>query len=81
MEELSADQPRAGAGDGGGGLYISKDLVDEFCAGIFERSMGARNRIGKGFSYRPARLPQPGGIGSLESILGLFEGLKIRALF
>ncbi len=26
------------------------------CAGIFEQSMGARNQVGKGFSYRPARL-------------------------
>jgi hypothetical protein len=26
------------------------------CVGIFEQSMGARNQVGKGFSYRPARL-------------------------
>ncbi len=26
------------------------------CAGIFEQSMGARNQVGIGFSYRPARL-------------------------
>ncbi len=25
-------------------------------AGIFKQSMGARNRVGLGFSYRPARL-------------------------
>jgi hypothetical protein len=25
------------------------------CAGIFEQSMGARNQVGKGFSYRPAQ--------------------------
>ncbi len=33
--------------------------------------------------YGPARLhaTQPGGIGSLESILGLLKSLKIRALF
>ncbi len=48
------------------------------CAGIFKQSMGARNRIGTGWSYRPARLDsQLGGIGSLESIL---KSLKIRAL-
>jgi hypothetical protein len=26
------------------------------CAGIFEQSMGARNQVGIGFSYQPARL-------------------------
>jgi hypothetical protein len=40
--------------------------------------MGARNRIGIGLSYRPARL-QAGGIDSLESIPGLLKSLKIRA--
>jgi len=49
-------------------------------AGIFKQSMGARNRVGIGLSYRPARLLhiQPGGIVSLETILGLLESLKIR---
>jgi hypothetical protein len=42
--------------------------------------MGARKRVGRGLSYRPARLhTQPGGIGSLESILGFLKSLKIRA--
>ena len=42
--------------------------------------MGARNRAGKGLSYRPARLrTQPGGTGSLESMLGLVRGLITRA--
>jgi hypothetical protein len=45
-----------------------------YSAGIFKQSMGARNRVG------PARQStQPGGIGSLESILGLFKSLKIWA--
>jgi hypothetical protein len=36
------------------------------CAGIFKQSMGGRNRV-----VVPARqATQPGGIGSLESILG-----------
>jgi hypothetical protein len=49
-------------------------------AGISKQSMGARNRVGIGLSYRPARLHiKPGGIGSLESILGLLKSLKIRA--
>ncbi len=70
--------------------------------------MGARNRLGIGWSYRPARLhslaesvprnrflgslkvykfglrlqtTQPGGIGSLESILVIFKSLKILALW
>jgi hypothetical protein len=43
--------------------------------------MGARNRVGIGLSF-PARLAtQPGGIGSLESILGLLKSLTIRALY
>ncbi len=99
------------------------------CAGIFKQSMGARNQVGIGLSYWPARarifymfmeprnwlqgmnsaslfrlagrynnpfLPrflapidflkipaqatQPDGINSLESILGLLESFKIRAL-
>ncbi len=40
----------------------------------FYTSMGARNRV------VPARqATQPGGIGSLESILGLLESLKIQS--
>ncbi len=27
-----------------------------YCAGIFKQSMGPRNRVGIGLSYRPARL-------------------------
>ncbi len=50
-------------------------------AGISKQSMGARNRVGLGLSNRPARLHiQPGGIGSLESILRLIKSLKIGAL-
>jgi hypothetical protein len=46
-------------------------------AGIFKQSMGARNRVGIGMSYRagPPGYTQPGGIGSLESILGLLKSL------
>ncbi len=36
--------------------------------------MGARNRVGIGLSYQPARA---GGIVSLESLLGLLKSLKI----
>jgi hypothetical protein len=42
--------------------------------------MGARNRVGIELSYRPRQAAQPGGIGSLESIIGLLKSLKIRAL-
>jgi hypothetical protein len=38
--------------------------------------MGARNRVGIGLSYRPARLHSPRGMGSLELILGLPKSLK-----
>ncbi len=44
------------------------------CAGIFKQYMGARNQVEIEFSYRP------GGIGSLESILGFLKSYKIRAL-
>jgi hypothetical protein len=46
------------------------------CAGIFKQSMGARNRLGIGLSYRPASLQKAGGIASLESSLGL--SLKVK---
>ncbi len=46
-------------------------------AGIFKQFMGARNREGV---VVPARqTTQPGGIGSLESIIWLLKSLKIRA--
>jgi hypothetical protein len=53
------------------------------CARIFKQSVEAtqaRNRIGLGLPYRPARLHRVGGIDSLESILGLLKSLKILAL-
>jgi hypothetical protein len=62
-------------------VCIQKVCDVHTCAGIFKQSMGARNRVGIELSYRPVRLPtQPGGIVSLELILGLLESLKIRAL-
>jgi hypothetical protein len=33
-----------------------KEEPGEICAGIFKQSMEARNRVGIGLSYRPARL-------------------------
>jgi hypothetical protein len=49
-------------------------------AGIFNIWCGGyMHRVGIGLSYRHARLSQPGGIGSLESTLGLLKSLKIRA--
>jgi hypothetical protein len=41
-------------------------------ARIFEQSMGARNQVGIGFLYRPARLQR-----LVESISGLHRSLKI----
>jgi hypothetical protein len=43
-------------------------------AGILEHSMGARNRVGKGLSYRTIGWR----IDSLESIHGLLKSLKYR---
>ncbi len=40
-------------------FLVERDLVpgrEECRAGIFKESMGARNRGGRGLSYRPARL-------------------------
>jgi hypothetical protein len=57
-------------------MYINIQYVFtthfDIIAGILEQSMGARNRVGIGLSYRP-----PGYIGwnSLESILG---SLKVK---
>ncbi len=46
-------------------------------AGIFKQSMGARNRAGKGLSYRPAR---PHRLAEfIPWIPGLHKRLKIRA--
>ncbi len=43
--------------------------------------MEARNRVGIGLSYRPARLQRLAeSIYSLESFLGRLKSLKIRAL-
>jgi hypothetical protein len=36
--------------------YKVKRIGKVFSAGILEQSMGARNRVGIGLSYRPARL-------------------------
>jgi hypothetical protein len=48
------------------------------CAGIFKPSMGVMNRNSVVVLSRQAT--QPGGIGSLDSILELLKNLKIRAL-
>jgi hypothetical protein len=46
--------------------------------GIFNHSMGGyRNRVGKGLLYRPDRLHR---LAELESVPGLLQSLKIRAL-
>jgi hypothetical protein len=51
------------------------------CAGIFKQSMGSRNRASRNKVVVPARqATQPGGIGSLRSILRLLKSLKIRDL-
>jgi hypothetical protein len=50
--------------------------------GIFKQSMGAKNPVGiLNRVVEPAlQATQPGGTGSLESILELLKSLKIRAL-
>ncbi len=36
--------------------YKKEKIVDTTLAGIFKKSMGARNRVGIGLTYRQARL-------------------------
>jgi hypothetical protein len=43
--------------------------VERASAGIFKQSMGARNRVGIGLSYRPAKLQ------SLAELVPCFLGL------
>jgi hypothetical protein len=50
-------------------------ILNVSSAGIFKQSMGARNRVGRGLSFRTVRL-HAGEIDSLESILGPFKSLK-----
>ncbi len=57
-------------------LLTRHDQFTKYIAGILEQSMGARNRVGRGFSYRSARAPSAGGIYSLESIPGLLKVKK-----
>ena len=60
-------------------MRVSEEPVVEFLNNLW-----ARNRVGTWLSYRPVarqHSTQHGGIGSLESILGLLKSLKIRALF
>jgi hypothetical protein len=51
-----------------------------FSAGIWEQSMGARNRVGIGLSYRPARLHRLAKSVPSNRFLGLLKSLKIPAL-
>ncbi len=37
-------------------IFFTKTCISPSCAGIFKQSMGARNRVGIGLSYWPARL-------------------------
>jgi hypothetical protein len=57
--------------------YVESRPVLDFLNNL----MRARNRVGRGLLYRPARLlTQAYGIDSLELILALLKSLKIRAL-
>jgi hypothetical protein len=55
-------------------IFTPAKCVCIHCAGIFKQSMGARNRVGIGLSYRPARLH------SLADLFPLIDSLKIRAV-
>jgi hypothetical protein len=49
-------------------------------AEILEQSVGARNRVGKGFVVTASPGYKTGGIDALESIQGLLKSLKIPSL-
>jgi hypothetical protein len=57
---------------------ISIAIGFEACAGILEQSMGARNRVGIGLSYRPARLHR---LAELIPWNRFLKSLKILALY
>jgi hypothetical protein len=59
-------------------LFLRIELVACTVLEFLNNLWGARNRVGIGLLYGPA---SPGGIGFLESILGLLKSLKILSLF
>ncbi len=61
-------------------LWNGRKLLFQFCAGIFEQSVWAWNRVEIELAYRPARLHSLAELVPLEPILVLLKSLKIRAL-
>jgi hypothetical protein len=60
----------------------TRKYITQICAGISKQSMGGLEPSGNRIVVPAARqATRPEGIGSLESILGLLESLKIRALY
>ncbi len=57
--------------------HVGSEYV-EYCAGIIEPSMRARNRIGIGLSYRPARLHRLTKLIPWHRILGSLKAWKYR---
>jgi hypothetical protein len=59
-------------------LYGLGTISPSNCAGILKQSVGARNQVGIGLSYRPARLHS---LADLFLVIdsGLLKRLKIRA--
>ncbi len=57
------------------GCTASVKYPEYTCARILEQSMGARNHVGIGLSYRPDRLHWMG-----EAIPGVLKSLKTWAL-
>ncbi len=53
-------------------FYFASGIFSESGARTFKQSLGGRNRVGIGLSYRSARL-HAGGIDSFGSILGLLN--------
>ena len=59
----------------------SLNICPETWAGIFKQSMRARNRVGIGLSYWPARLNSLAESVPWNQFLSSLKVLKIRALF
>jgi hypothetical protein len=62
-------------------FFCPAQSLNVICAAILGQSMGVRNRVGIGLSYRPARLHRLAESTPWELIPGLLKSLKIRALF
>jgi len=67
---------------GSPGIYSKESIPPAYlaCAGIFKQSNRGQEPSRNSVVVPALQVTQPGGIGSLESILGLLKRLKLRIL-